>query len=77
MAVFCDPTTVQFNNKIPPLNEHWVRYPVISPLGSSGGPQLSLTDVELMGDAENDVGGVLGPGKSIKLIVGFNQLMHK
>ena len=77
MVVVCDPTTVQFINRISPLNEHWMRYSVISPLGSSGGPQLSLIDVELMGDAENDVGGVLGPGKSIKLIVGFNQLMHK
>ena len=34
---------------------------MITPSGSSGGPQLSVIDVELIEEAENDVGGVLGP----------------
>ena len=61
VVVVCDPTTVQFNVKLCLPHEHWSRYSVITPSGSSGGLQLKLIDVELMEEAKNDVGGVLGP----------------
>ena len=34
---------------------------MMTPSGSSGGPQLKVSDVELVADDEYDVGGVLGP----------------
>ena len=59
VVVVCDLITVRLNVCLPV--KHWRWYSVITPSGSSGGPQLSLIDVELMGEAENDVGVVFGP----------------
>ena len=59
MVVFCDPITVQL--KICPTPEHWRLYSMMTPLGSSGGPHLRMSDLELAEEAENVVGDVLGP----------------
>ena len=59
VVVVCDPITVQLNICPPP--EHWRRYSVITPSGSSGGPQLRVSDVEFMGEDIRVVGGDLGP----------------
>ena len=60
-VVVCDPITVLLNICPPP--EHLRLYSVITPLGSSGGPQLRVNDVELMAEAEQFVGGDLGSVK--------------
>ena len=61
VVVVCDSITVQLN--ICPSPEHRRLYLVITPSGSSGGPQLRVNDVELIAEAEMFVGGDLGSVK--------------
>ena len=58
VVVVCDPITVQLNICPPPKHRRW--YSVITPLGSSGGPQLTLIDLEVMAMVEAFEGGDLG-----------------
>ena len=67
VVLVCEPGTTGLCVCPPP--EHWRRYSVISPSGSSGGPQLSDIDVE---DDENLVGGDLG---SIKLKLSISDVL--
>ena len=46
MVVVCEPITVRLNTSPPP--EHWSLYSVITPFGSIGGLQLSVTLLEVM-----------------------------